>query len=156
MIAPVALVRSNHQFVRVLLGQSPGAVDCAKALLPRYPFPSPDDEWWETPIGELLRAYGSQVEMTPANMFRSPSAACVRLFPAQWRCDARKYATARIVKAASVHDLVDQLLELYIVENNCSRQYARLQLVAADVHASDAASGDMQAYMTYDLSLIHI
>ena len=143
-------------FVRVLLSQSHGAVDCAKALLPHYPFPAPDDEWWETPTGELVRAYGSQVEMTPENMFRSPSAACVRLFPAQWRCAALKDAEARIVKATSVRDLIDQLLELYIVENNCSRQYARLQLVAASVHPIDATSGEMRAYMTYDNTGCHL
>ena len=159
MIASLALVRSNYQFAQLVLSRNASAEDCARALLPRYPFPAPGDQWWETATGKLVSAYGAEVEMTPMNMFQSPGAACVRLYPAKWRCGALRDARARVVIAPSTRELVDKLIELHMAENNCSRQYARLQLAAADVHPLDDADLgdiDMCAYLTYDSTGCHL
>jgi len=147
------LVRYNAPLARALLAGK-GAVACAEAALPEYPFPAPEDASWETPESKLMLQC---VEMTPANMHASPSAAAVHLFPASWRIKAAALARQRLVQADDTSDAVEQLLAQYMAEHNCSKPHARMQLAAADVQTAQfPGDRSVVAYMTCDSDGCHL
>ena len=143
------LVRYNARLAHALLADK-GAIACAEAALPIYPFPKHTHKMWDEPAGQMLLRCG---EMTPASMHASPQAAAVYVFPPSWRSKACTLAKQRLVSANTVTEAVDKLLLLFMSELNCSKAHARMRLAASHVCTVDAtywqSSSPVTAYATF-------
>ena len=140
------LVRSNHKLALALLQKS-GAIACANACAPVYPFPPEHHASWQTTAGMLLIENAAKCEMSIHSMRMSPGAAAVVLFPAEWRKTATDSARARLHTEREPRRLVEKLICQYMEENTCSEAHAILQLSAASVH--DLPMPGASAYLTY-------
>lgn len=140
------LISSNHELVKALLAND-SAIACAKAVVPVYPFPNQQHASWNTCAGQILSELAANHEMSIASMHRSPSAAAVVLFPAEWRCTARKIARQRVFLASTEEDLVEKAICQVRKDNCCDRASAILQLAAARVELLE--HDGMAAFITY-------
>lgn len=140
------LLSSNHELVQALLAER-SAIACAEVTVPIYPFPCAEHPSWTTAAGKIVAALAEEHDMSIPSMHASPSAAAVVLFPAKWRCMARKLAEKRVLRAKTAEELVEALIVQYRSDNCCDRATAILQLAAARV-ASFAHEG-VAAFLSY-------
>lgn len=140
------LLSSNHELVQALLAEE-SAMVCAEATVPVYPFPCAQHPSWDTAAGKIVAALAAEHDMSIPSMHASPSAAAVVLFPAEWRCMARKLAKKRVLLAMTTEELVEDLIGQYRRDNCCDRAAAILQLAAARV--VPFAHNGVAAFLSY-------
>ena len=154
-MVPLDVVKNNAKLACALLTGGGGAVECATAMLAQYPFPAPGDPMWETPTGKFLLMCCSS--MTREIMHLSPGAAATVLFPREWRARAAKLAASRLIQAPDTAQATKLLIAQFVQENNCTRAYAKLQLVAARVETVALGNDTgVRAYLTYDSTGCHL
>lgn len=139
------VVRSNHELARLLLcNVHATAVECAVAILPVYPYPSPSDPFWCTAAGVALAAW--DCNMTPEIMYTSPDAASAVLFDREWREEAARACRARVTT-------LDDAPQQFCNEVSCTMAFARLQLAAASIDIVPEIDG---VYVTRREDCCHI